>query len=500
MTDRVPDLATRVSIETEFGSAVDARLTADVARIADMVRQPSVSIDGLGVRESGHQLADALRELGCDEVEVVDTPAHPVVWAYLDAGADRTLVNYGMYDTRPTGDPKSWTGGDPFSGTVAPADGFPAVMYGRGGLVPKGPTVAWLAAITTYREARGQLPFNIAFLFEGSEIIGSPGYLDVAARYADRITDPFGCVYLRASQKLTGEMQLFLGYKAFFTIELTASGASWGRGPSTAAVHSANRTIVDSPTERLVHALSTLVTPDGEIAVEGWRPGYTGDVLRPTEKPLVDALVERYRGAPWQEVMPGLAGGGVERFAGDVLGKDVLDRYLYASSLNIQGLYAGYTGPGTRTYTIPSAASALLDLRLVTDQSTDEVIGALREHLDAHGYRDIEMDVRGAFDGWTSSPDSPLVSAFVDASEQFGASMDLWPRTGGGGPWAALARRFDVPVIMGAGVGTGKRGGAVDEYLVIDGGGRAPGLREMELFGITFIDDLGRVLAAEENR
>lgn len=488
---------TGVSIAAEFGPVTDARLDTDVARIAEMVRQPSVSIDGLGVRESAHQLADALAELGCDEVEVVDTSAHPVVWAYLDAGAERTLVNYGMYDTRPAGDPASWTSGEPFSGTVAPADGFPAVLYGRGGLVPKGPTVAWLAAIDSYRAVRGRLPFNVAFLFEGSEIIGSPGFLDVAARYADRIAGPFGCLYLRASQTLAGRMQIFLGYKTFLTIELTASGAAWGRGPSTAAAHSANRSIVDSPTERLVHALATLVTPGGEIAVAGWQGGDLGDTLRTTEKPLVEALLERYGETPWQDVMPGLAGAGVRRFAGDVTGKDVLDRYLYTSSLNIQGLYAGYTGPGTRTYTIPPTATALLDLRLVTELPTGEVVAALREHLAGQGYGDIELDVRGAFDGWTSSQDSLLVSTFVDTAERFGAQVDLWPRSGGGGPWAALGRRLGVPVIMGAGIGTGKRGGGVDEYLVVDGGGVAPGLRETELFGITLVDDLGRALGAD---
>lgn len=78
--------------------------------------------------------------------------------------------------------------------------------------------------------------------------------------------------------------------------------------------------------------------------------------------------------------------------------------------------------------------------------------------------------------------------------------MKIWPRTGGGGPWAALADHFGVPVVMGAGIGTGKRGGLVDEYLVLDGGGRAPGIREMEIFGVKLIENIGAALARGDAR
>jgi acetylornithine deacetylase/succinyl-diaminopimelate desuccinylase-like protein len=489
-----------VDIEKNLLDAIEARVPSDIERIVKLVRQPSVSIDGSGMRESAELIAELFRELGCEEVEIIETSAHPLVWAYLDSGSEHTLINYGMYDERPAGATESWTNGEPFSGEIAPADGFPSVLYGRGGLVPKGPIVTWLSALASYRSVRGNLPFNVAFLFEGSEIIGSPGFMDVALKHEDRMKNAFGCLYLRASQSLDGQMPLFLGYKSFFTIELKVTGAAWGRGPATAPAHSGARSVVDSPVERLVHALDTLFTAEGDIAVEPWLTGFDGDSRRPRERALVDDLLRQLEGKSWADAIPGVAGTGVTVFAGDVAGTNILDRYLYQSSLNIQGLYAGYTGPGTRTYTIPHEATALLDVRLVTSQSVEEIIQGLRDHLDSQGFADIQMDVRGAFAGSDSAVDSLLISAFVDAAEWAGASMKIWPRTGGGGPWAALADHFGVPVVMGAGIGTGKRGGLVDEYLVLDGGGRAPGIREMEIFGVKLIENIGAALARGDAR
>jgi acetylornithine deacetylase/succinyl-diaminopimelate desuccinylase-like protein len=176
-------------------------------------------------------------------------------------------------------------------------------------------------------------------------------------------------------------------------------------------------------------------------------------------------------------------------YAHDLTGDEVLTRYLYGSSLNIQGVYSGYTGPGSRTYTIPHEATALLDARLLTPQSTDEVIAGLLEHLDEAGFPDVQLTVKGAYPASSTPPDAPLVRSFLDAAGRAGGRPVVWPRSGGGGPWSIFNHRFGAPVVFGTGIGTGGNPGGVDEYLVLDGGGKQPGLPEMQRFCVDLITD-----------
>lgn len=480
-----------MTIATNLGQVfrhIDDHLTDHVTLLQEYVRQPSVSIDGVGMRECAQLVAEHYRALGCQEIEIVETETFPGVWAFYDAGAPLTLVNYNMYDVRPVGDESRWTH-PPFGADIDRRGDCPAVLYGRGACVPKGPDVAWLSALRAVREVLGTLPINIAFLAEGDEILGSPSYGGLLERFSERLGRIDGCIYPRATQNASGELPLVLGYKTFLTLEIRVTGRSWGRGPVEDAAHSATRAIVDSPAWRLAQALSSLVGPDGEIAIGPWLTG-----LHPAEPPQADRrmmadLVDHFAGREWSEVIPGLAGTGVKTYAQDVTGTDVLTRYIYGSGLNVQGLYAGYTGPGTRTYTIPNEATALLDARLVTTQTPDQLIQGFEDHLAAHGFGDVEVEVKSAYPGSSTPASSRLVEAFLAAAERAGGHPIIWPRQGYGGPWSIFAERFGAPIVFATGIGHGGGVGQPDEYIVIDGGGHVAGLPEMERFYVDLLFD-----------
>lgn len=467
---------------------IDEHLDETVRALQEYVRRPSVSVEGAGMHECAELVAEHYRDLGCGEVEVVETETFPGVWAYYDAGAPLTLVNYNMYDVRSVGNRAAWTH-DPFSATIEAREELPAVLYGRGALVPKGPDVAWLAALQAIRAVTGRLPVNIAFLAEGDEILGSQSYAGLIERYRDRFAAADGCVYLRATQNARGELPLVLGYKTFITFELRASGCSWGRGPVLEAAHSATRPVVDSPGLRLAQALNSLYTRDGEVAVDGWRDVLAAPSVPESDRDLVDQLLQRFQGKEWAAVIPGLAGAGVTRFAGDLHGSDVLTHYIYGSSINIQGIYSGYVGPGSRTYTIPEQATARLDARLVTEAPPEALLAALSGHLDRHGFDDVEVAVLSAYPGSRSSHDAPLIQSFVRAATRAGGDVVTWPMQGYGGPWSIFARDFGIPLVFATGIGHGAGVGMPNEYLVIDGGGKVPGLREIERFCVDFVMD-----------
>lgn len=475
---------------------IDEHLEETLLKLQEYVRQPSVSVDGTGMRECAELVAGHYRGLGCGEVEIVETDTFPGVWAFYDAGAPLTIVNYNMYDVRSVGKRDDWVH-DPFAATIEARGDFPRVLYGRGALVPKGPDMAWLGALAAIRAVTGTLPVNVAFLAEGDEILGSQSYAGLIDRYRERLRNANACVYLRASQDASGELPLILGYKTFITFELRASGRAWGRGPVSNAAHSATRPIVDSPALRLVQVLESLYSREGEISIDGWRDAIKPPAMPEADAPLVQALRERSRGKAWSEVIPGLAGTNVIRFAGERADDDVLTRYMYGSSLNLQGLRAGYTGPGTRTYTIPEEAIARLDARLVTETAPDELIAALRAHLDRRGFADVEVCVLSGYPGSRTSQDAPIVRSFLRAAQKAGGKVTMWPMQGYGGPWSIFVRDFGIPLVFASGIGHGAGVGLPDEFLVVDGGGHAPGFRDMQRFCVDFILDFAETASVD---
>jgi acetylornithine deacetylase/succinyl-diaminopimelate desuccinylase-like protein len=473
---------------TQIYAEIEAHLDEDVRNLQQYIRQPSVSVDGTGVAECAQMVAAQYRALGCNEVVVVETDTFPGVWAYFDAGAPLTLVSYNMYDVASVGDEAAWTH-EPFGAVIEPKGEIPAVLYGRGALVPKGPHIAWLSALQAIRAATGSLPVNIAFLAEGDEIPGSPSYAGLIERYRDRLIGVDGCVYTRATQNTRGELPLVLGYKTFITFELRASGSHWGKGPTRRAAHSATRPIVDSPTLRLAQALSSLFTLSGDLAVPGWLEHIAPPTIPGEERELVESLVRQFEGRAWTDVIPGLAGTGITQFSNGAVGPEVLTRYIYGSHLNIQGVRAGYVGPGSRTFTIPEQAIARLDARLVATASPSLLLQALRSHLDNQGFPDVEIDVLSAYPGSHTAYSEPLVQSFLRAVDRAGGRPVVWPMQGYGGPWSIFAHEFGAPVVFATGIGHGGGVGQPDEYLVIDGGGKVPGLREMERFCVDFVMD-----------
>ena len=141
---------------------------------------------------------------------------------------------------------------------------------------------------------------------------------------------------------------------------------------------------------------------------------------------LLEALRARLEGRSWVEAIPGLEGSGLLRFADDLQGPEVLSRYIYGSGLNIQGIYAGYTGPGSRTYTIPNTATARLDARLVATAPPDTLIDQLRIHLQKRGFGDVEVVVLSGYPGSRTSYSAALVQSFVRAVKKSGGDLVVW--------------------------------------------------------------------------
>ncbi|MGB9895908.1 MAG: peptidase M20, partial [Thermoproteota archaeon] len=128
---------------------IDQNLNKFVARIQEFVRQPSISAENKGVQEAARLLASYFEKIGCQNVEVVPTKGHPVVYAELDSKAKTTLLVYMMYDTQPIDDEKLWIS-PPFEANIVPLDlpsGKVSALVGRGSVNSKGPLITFINAV-----------------------------------------------------------------------------------------------------------------------------------------------------------------------------------------------------------------------------------------------------------------------------------------------------------------------------------------------------------------
>ena len=440
-------------------TAAEAGTEASVKRLRDWIALPSIAAENRNMPEGAAYMAELARDAGFSNVEIVPTDGHPGVFGTIDVGAKRTLGIYFMYDVKQF-DPAEWSS-PPLEGKLVEKAGFGTTLVGRGATNQKGPESAFLAALHAIRAAKAKLPVNIVLICEGEEEIGSPHFRQVATKpnvlaalkKCDGIFIPF------PSQDKTGAVDVNLGSKGIIELELVASGEKWGRGPK-GDVHSSLKAMIDSPAWRLVQALQTLVTPDGNSPViDGWfenvRP------LTDREKTLIREAAKGADEAAEKQAL------GVQTWIDNLKYDDALIRLAQEPTVNIEGLVAGYTGPGGKTI-LPGRAVAKLDLRLVPNQTRAEAEKKLRAHLDKHGFTDVEMNVSGGYDPTEVAEDSRLIRTELATYKKLGVATNVNARLAGSWPGATFTA---PPVSIPAGhfgIGHGAGAHAPNEYYLID--------------------------------
>ena len=158
---------------------------------------------------------------------------------------------------------------------------------------------------------------------------------------------------------------------------------------------------------------------------------------------------------------------GVQRWIADEPWEVSLRRLVTQPTINIEGLVAGYTGPGGKTI-LPHRGVAKIDMRLVPDMTAAGTLELLKRHLAKHGFDDIEVNMSGGYDPTETAPDSRLIRAQQAAYRKAGIEPGLWPRLAGSWPGVTFT---GPPLRLAAGqfgLGTGGGAHAPDEFFLID--------------------------------
>lgn len=440
-------------------SAAVANREASIKRIQDWISLPSIAAEDLNMVEGVEYMAQLTRDAGFDQTTIVPTDGYPGVFATMDNGAERTLAIYFMYDVKQF-DPAEWSS-HPLQGSIVDIPGFGRAIMGRGAVNQKGPEATFLAALHAMRDAGVKPPVNIVLVAEGEEEIGSPHFHQIVQRpdVMAALREAEGIFIPASWQDGNGSVGVHLGSKGMIELELVASGANWGRGPEK-DIHSSLKAMVDSPAWRLVQALNTLVTEDGNTpAINGWFEN-----VRPLTEREKALIAEAARNGDEESLKQML---GVNHWIDDLPYTQALERLASQPTVNIEGLVAGYTGPGGKTI-LPGRAVAKLDMRLVPNQTREEAIRKLRAHLDDAGFADVETNISGGYDPTETAEDSRIIQAELETYRRAGVTASLNPRLAGSWPGAVFTA---PPVSLPAGhfgLGHGSGAHAPDEYYVVD--------------------------------
>lgn len=401
---------------------IEARKDVYLGWLTEICRQPSVAAQNWGMEETAALVERMLTDIGAD-VKQIPTQGYPVVYGEIGGKGEKTLSFYDHYDVQPP-EPLDLWDSEPFEPEIR--DG---TFYARGVADNKGNLIARLCAVDAYLRARGELPVNVKFIFEGEEEIGSPNLGDFADDHPDLIAAD-GCIWEAGYCDPQGRREVYLGLKGILYVELTTEQAN-------VDLHSMWAAVVPSGAWRLVHALRALKDENEHVLI----PSFYDRVLEPTETDRAALETMPFDEAGRKAQLE------LGAFVNDLSGIPLLEKLIFQPTCNIAGLESGYTGQGMKTV-LPHAAKAKLDFRLVPDQDPHEIYDLLVAHLKNCGFDDVNVELMAAEHPARTATDHPFATTVIDAVQDvYGHQPVVYPITPGSGPMYELCQKHNIPAV-----------------------------------------------------
>ncbi|MGH7668162.1 MAG: dipeptidase [Gemmatimonadaceae bacterium] len=334
---------------------------------------PSVSTDpahAADIKTAGQWVAGKLAAAGPFAVRTIATNGNPVIYGeWLGAPGKPTVLVYGHYDVQPEDPVAKWQS-PPFTPTVRDGN-----LYARGVSDDKGPMLIPIKVAEAFFATVGALPLNVKCMFEGEEEIGSPS-LDAFIRDHQQLLAADAVLSADGAMWRIDEPSLTVSSRGLAGLEITITAASKD-------LHSGRHGgSVANPLHALAQVIAGLHEPDGRVAVAGFYDRVVE--LTPAARAALAALPfdeSRYLkqvGAPAAFGEPGYS---------------TLERQWTRPTLEVNGLWGGYQGPGGKTV-IPCEAHAKITCRLVSDQDPEEIIALVARHLEAHVPPGTRLSIR----------------------------------------------------------------------------------------------------------
>ena len=411
----------------EFAQANQDRF---IEELKDLVRIPSISSSKdhvVDVHRCAEFLKDMMLEIGLERVDIYETPGHPVVFGeWMGAPGKPTIIIYGHYDVQPV-DPLDLWETPPFEPDIR--DGR---MYGRGTVDDKGQVYIHIKAIESWMKTHDALPLNIKFIVEGEEEIGSQHLEHFLEPNREMLSADYA-VISDTPMIRKGYPSICYGLRglAYFQINLRGSKQDLHSGSYGGSVI--------NPIHALSKMLTKLKEENGRILI----PGFYEDVVdvSPGERKALALLPfdeESYR----EEI-------GVKKLFGES-GYSILENIWCRPSLDVCGIWGGFTGEGSKTI-IPSEAHAKVSMRLVPNQTPGKIAELFESYIHSITPPEVEITIdrmHGGMPYLTDTNHQVFMAAITALKKGFNADA-VFIREGGSIPIVqTFQETLNIPCLL----------------------------------------------------
>ena len=400
----------------------------------DLLRIPSVSADSRhkgDVRKAAEYVVQKLKDAGADKVELCETKGHPIVFGekIINASLPTVLV-YGHYDVQPA-DPLNLWDSPAFEPVVK--DGK---IYARGSCDDKGQFYMHIKAFEIMSKLN-QLSCNIKFMIEGEEEVGSDNLGTFVKENKSKLKAD---VILISDTSLisldTPSITVGLRGLSYLEVEVTGPNRDLHSGVYGGAVA--------NPINILSKMITSLQDEDGRITI----PGFYDKVAELTTAQRADLNKAPFDLNEYKKEL------GIDEIKGEK-GYTTLERTGTRPTLDVNGIWGGYTGEGAKTV-LPSKASAKISMRLVPNQDSDEIMTMFTKHFLSIAPKYVKVKVTPHHGGQpaVTPTDSKAFKAASNAFEEVWGKTPIPTRDGGSIPIVSLFKKelgLDT-VLMGFGL------------------------------------------------
>ena len=407
-----------------------------LGELKDLLRIPSISTleeHKSDVQKAADFVASELRRIGMENVEIIPTKGHPLLYAdWLHASGKPTVLMYAHYDVQPPDPVDEWHT-PPFEPTERNNN-----IYARGAVDDKGQVVAQVKALESLFAAGHALPLNVQVLFEGEEEVGGEGIANYVASKPSDLKADFALV-CDSELFAPGLPTLCVGLRGMIYTEIEVRGAKTDLHSGMYGGAAPN------PFFAIAHMIAKLKDENGQILI----PGFFDDVVAPSDEELA-----AWRKLPFDEEEYRKNEVGSIKLIGEK-GYSVLERTWARPSLDVHGIPGGFIGAGAKTV-IPAKATAKISMRLVPNQTPAKAFALYKSYVEKIAPPGVTVDVRliHSGDACLIPVNNRYVQAATHALKEVWGKDTVFIRSGGSIPIVGdFDRHLGVPsVLMGFGL------------------------------------------------
>ncbi len=415
---------------------IEANHDRFLAELFELLRIPSISADPAyagSVRQTAEWVAQSLRKAGADHVRLEETAGFPIVYGekMIDPSAPTILV-YGHYDVQPA-DPLDLWDNPPFDPIVK--DGK---IFARGACDDKGQVFMHIKAFEAMH-ASGELTCNVKFMIEGEEEVGSDNLGHFVASNKELLASDV--ILISDTAIIANDTpSIDVGLRGLSYMEVSV------QGPNRDLHSGVYGGAVANPINILCQMIASLHDEFNHITI----PGFYDGVLELSAADRAAMAQTPFDLDAYQKDL------GIQTVYGEK-GYSTIERASIRPTLDVNGIWGGYTGEGAKTV-LPSMAYAKISMRLVPNQRSEEITRLFTEHFLAIAPKGVKVTVKAHHGGeaYLMPTDSIAFQAASDALATTFGKEPVPTRGGGSIPIVALfEKELGVKsILMGFGLDT----------------------------------------------